>query len=123
MFGKKKTPVISSIDDLSDARAREIATANKLLPKEIFTSYMDLQAEVISNNGKFSIDTDKPLDSLIKKLFCGAVISYEMTSRKEMGFEDDGRMAVIKRDKSPEIYASLGRYYEGIAKRLAKKEF
>ena len=120
---RKKHKKITSLADFIDLRARALAAQHNLLLNEIFPMYRDLEAEVLANNGQIEIDPNIPQDETIKKLVCGAVISYELASRESLRFEDDSKIAVIKRSAQPRVYDSLGRYYEGIAIRLKDKKY
>ncbi len=113
---------IKSVSDFLDSRARTLATAHNLSPEEIFPLYRDLEAELLANNGQIEIDPNVSPDKTIKKIVCGAVINYELSSREILKLEDDGKTAVIKRAVQPNVYESLGRYYEGIAKRLMSQK-
>ena len=111
---------ITSIDDFSDARARSIAVNHNLNAEEIFPIYRNLEAEVQANRGTFSINPDIPQGEMIKKLICGAVISYELSTVKGLKIMDNGKIATLQRSVPAEVYSSLGRYYEGVAKQLLK---
>jgi len=122
MFGfrRKKQNVVMSVDDLSDSRARAIFKFEKLRAEEVFPLYRDLEAELIARDEKMMSDLNEPQDGMVKRLFCGAVLAYELRTNEEVSFFDEGTVATIKRSTTPEEYGVLGMYYEGIARTLRR---
>jgi len=121
MFGfrkNKKPHRIESISDFADPRAKAIATAHDLSPSEIFPAYRDLEAQIQAGNGEIEVDLMVPQNETARKLACGAIVCYELASREAVQFSDDGRIATIRRSVPAKVYASLGRYYEGLANNL-----
>jgi hypothetical protein len=115
-----------SIEDFLDPRARQIMLAHALSPDEIFPLYAELDTLLRADDYDLTIDPNQPQGPLIKKFLCGAVVAYELSQSKIVGFLDRGEPAILRRDKPSETFSAAGRHWEGMAKRLTngiEKEF
>jgi hypothetical protein len=124
MFGflrNKNDQRIRSIHDFIDPRARALAKKHNLSPDKIFLMYRDLDAEILATNGEVDIDPNMPQEETIKKLVCSSIICYELSSRESIRFEDDGKTATVRREAQPQVFDTLGRFYEDYANRLNYK--
>jgi hypothetical protein len=145
MFGKifgKDAPKVESLEDLQDDRARAIAQRQDLDVREILPRYLELQKEVMANGGQIEIDVDDPNtplnvhDTYIRKLSCGAVLSYELSQRSAVKFPvaeraglvgvgEDAVLAslkvkgVIQRTAPVQVYEQIGQVYEQVMQTLS----
>ena len=117
---KPKFPEIKSKDDFLNPKAKLIVETYDLQIEEIFPNYRDLEAEVQANGGNINIDSGASQENMIKKLNCGAVISYELSTVKGIQIMDDGKVAILQRSAPTETYLAIGKYYERVANQLSK---
>ena len=138
-------PKIKSLDDLQNERARAIAKQYGLDVREILPQYLELTKEVMANGGKLEIDLNNPNLPLNihqryrRAVACGAVLGYELTSRKSMkfpvaeepaviGIGEEAFLAAVKvkgnihRTTYPETYQQLGEFYEKVMEILDKHQ-
>jgi hypothetical protein len=132
---------VESLEDLRDERARRIASGHNLDVKEILPRYLELTKEVLTNGGQIEINMDNPTtpinvhEEYKRKVACGAVISYELTTREAIQFPVAEKSAVldvgqeaflmsvklkgnIHRTAPVLVYEQIGKYYEQIISML-----
>lgn len=111
----EEIPIRKSVEDFLDSRAKRIMMMEDLLPEEIFRLYTDLDNQLKANNYDLKIPPSESQDLDIKRLFCGAVVAYELSSSKYVRFITEGEPALIKRTESSAIFEFFGQNWEGIA--------
>jgi len=138
---EENVPQIVTLDDLQDYRARAIAHRHELGVMEILPGYLELAGEVRANGGytKVSIGgPNAPLDipaGLIRKLACGAILSYEITKRPAIQFPIAKRLVVVgqevlllelsgsfNRTDPVDVYARKGQCYEQLISVLCEHQ-
>ena len=111
----EEIPIRKSVEDFLDSRARRIMMMEDLLPEEIFGLYTDLDNQLKANNYDLKIPPGESQDLSIKKLFCGAVVAYELSSSKYVRFMTEGEPVFIRGNQSSKIFEFFGQNWEGIA--------
>ena len=117
MFGFKRKKQLS-VKDFSSPKARRLFEVYNISPQDVFPLYRDLEAEILAGSKEKGLDLSNPPEGMIKKLVCGAIISYELESKKEIKLFDEGKRVLVKRLKNPKVYGFIGNYYEHVAERL-----
>ncbi|GEM_PF-5059944 len=135
----KYVSMISQINDLKDARAREIARRFSMDMQEVFPLYLDVVEELLANK---PIDTDNPDTSLNvyalakRQAACGALVNYELTRRKVISLPKRIYVAflkpayymkcsvgsVIHRELPVALHESFGRAFEKFVDDFEAKE-